>query len=157
MAGPILAAVFVIFLGLTFLAWRRYLYVAKKSRSRQEDTCPYSLTEVSADRPLVSAPHQEGVQWLSEIFSRSAKRFPDHTALQIPCTGESLTFAELDARAEAVAAALSPFLTGPDQVVVVAMAQDNWQIVASHLGILKAGGTAMFLDATLPRSVPSGW
>ncbi|MEE9230182.1 MAG: AMP-binding protein [Acidobacteriota bacterium] len=153
MAGPILAAVFVIFLGLTFLAWRRYLYVAKKSRSRQEDTCPYSLTEVSADRPLVSAPHQEGVQWLSEIFSRSAKRFPDHTALQIPRTGESLTFAELDARAEAVAAALSPFLTGPDQVVVVAMAQDNWQIVASHLGILKAGGTAMFLDATLPEAL----
>jgi hypothetical protein len=51
--------------------------------------------------------------------------------LQIPHTGESLTFAELDARAEAVAAAVSPFLTGPDQVVAVAMAQDNCEIVAS--------------------------
>ena len=49
-----------------------------------------------------------------------------------------------------MAAALSPFLTGPDQVVAVAMSQDNWQIVAAHLGILKAGGTVMFLDTTLP-------
>ena len=153
MTGPILAAVFVVFLGLTFLAWRQYLSVAREPRRRQEDTCPYSLTDVSGDRPPVSVPHQEGVQWLSEIFSRSAKRFPDHTALQIPHTGETLTFAELDARAETVAAALSPFLTGPDQVVVVAMAQDNWQIVASHLGILKAGGTAMFLDPTLPEAL----
>jgi len=73
--------------------------------------------------------------------------------LQIPHTGESLTFAELDARAEIVAATLAPFLTGPDQVVAVAMAQDNWQIVASHLGILKAGGTLMFLDTTLPDAL----
>jgi non-ribosomal peptide synthetase component F len=150
MAGSILAAVFVVFFGLTFVAWRRYLWVAEKARHGQEDTCPYSLTDVFGDRHLVNVPHQEGVQWLTEIFSRSARRFPDHTALQIPHTGESLTFAELDARAEAVAAALSPFLTGPDQVVAVAMAQDNWQIVASHLGILKAGGTVMFLDTTLP-------
>jgi acyl-CoA synthetase (AMP-forming)/AMP-acid ligase II len=75
------------------------------------------------------------------VFSRSAQRFSHLTALQIPHTGDSLTFAELDARAESIAAAVSSFLTGPDQVVAVAMAQDNWQIVASHLGILKAGGS----------------
>ena len=33
------------------------------------------------------------------------------------------------------------------------MSQDNWQIVASHLGVLKAGGTLMFLDTTLPEAV----
>jgi non-ribosomal peptide synthetase component F len=64
-----------------------------------------------------------------------------------------LTFAELDARAENIAAALASFLTGPDQVVAVAISQDNWQIVASHLGILKAGGTLMFLDTTLPDAL----
>ena len=52
-----------------------------------------------------------------------------------------------------MAAALSPYLTGPDQVVAVAMSQDNWQIVASHLGILKAGGTVLFLDTTLPEAL----
>ena len=33
------------------------------------------------------------------------------------------------------------------------MSQDNWQIVASHLGILKAGGTVLFLDTTLPEAL----
>src|SRR5262252_3313417 len=138
------------FLMLTFVAWRRYLWAAETGKT---DTCPYSLTDVFGDRPFVNVPHQEGVCWLTEVFSRSAARFPDLPALQIPHTGESLTFAELDARAENVAAALAAFLTGPDQVVAVAMSQDNWQIVAAHLGILRAGGTLMFLDTTLPDAL----
>ena len=153
MADPILSGIVVALLVLIFAAWRRYLWVAKNPRRQQEDTCPYSLKDVFGEGHLVKVPHQKGAQWLTEIFSRSAKRFPGHTALQIPHTGESLTFAELDTRAESVAAALSPHLTGPDQVVVVAMAQDNWQIVASHLGVLKAGGTVMFLDTTLPNAL----
>ena len=152
MAGLILAAVLVAFLLLTYVAWRRYLWAAKAPDERL-DTCPYSLTEVFGDQHLVNVPHQAGVQWLTEIFSRTASKFPHHTALQIPHTGESLTFAELDARAETLAAALAPRLTGPDQVVAVAMAQDNWQIVAAHLGILKAGGTVLFLDTTLPDAL----
>jgi len=153
MTGSILAAVFVVLVLLTFAAWRRYLWAAQKATDGPVDTCPYSLTEVFGDGHLVNVPHQEGARWLTEIFSRSARKFPDHTALQIPHTGESLTFAELDARAENVAAALAPFLTGPDQVVTVAMDQDCWQIVACHLGILKAGGTLMFLDTTLPDAL----
>ncbi len=153
MAATIVTAVSVVFFGLTFVVWRRYLWAAEKVPDGKTDTCPYSLTDVFGDRHLVNVPHQEGVRWLTEIFSRSARRFPGHTALQIPHTGESLTFAELDAQAGNVAAALSPFLTGPDQVVAVAMAQDNWHIVASHLGILRAGGTFMFLDTALPDAL----
>ena len=153
MTAIILTTVFVVLFVLTFVAWRRYLWAAEKAPHGQADTCQYSLTDIFGDRHLVNVPHQEGIQWLTEVFSRSAKKFPDLTALQIPHTGESLTFAELDARAENVAAALSPFLTGPDQVVAVAMSQDNWQIVASHLGILKAGGTLMFLDTALPEAL----
>ena len=135
------------------MAWRRYLWAAEKVPDGQADTCPYSLTEVFGDRHLVNIPHQQGVLWLEDIFSRTARKFPHNTALQIPHSGESLTYAELDEKAERVAAALSPFLTGPDQVVAVAMSQDNWQIVASHLGILKAGGTLMFLDTTSPDAL----
>jgi non-ribosomal peptide synthetase-like protein len=148
LAAIFVTTLFVVFVLLTFVAWRRYLWAAEKVP--QADTCPYSLTDVFGDRHLLNVPHQKGIRWLTEVFSRSAKKFPHLTALQIPHTGESLTFAELDARAENIAAALSPFLTGPDQIVAVAMSQDNWQIVASHLGILKAGGTLMFLDTTLP-------
>jgi non-ribosomal peptide synthetase-like protein len=150
MAVSIFAAVFFL---LAYVAWRRYLWAAEKVPHGQADTCPYSLTDAFGDRHLVNVPHQEGVQWLTEIFGRSARKFADLPALQIPHTGESLTFAELDAGAENIAAALSEFLTGPDQVVAVAMSQDNWQIVASHLGILKAGGTVMFLDTSLPDAL----
>ncbi|OQY44151.1 MAG: hypothetical protein B6240_11020 [Desulfobacteraceae bacterium 4572_87] len=153
MASIIFITVFLVFFVVTFAAWRRYLWVAKKAPNEQADTCPYSLTDVFGDRHLVNVPHQEGIKWLTEVFSRSARKYPDLTALQIPHTGESLTFSELDMRAQNVAAALSPFLTGPDQVVAVAMSQDNWQIVASHLGILKAGGTMMFLDIAMPEAL----
>src|SRR6476469_3781304 len=139
------------FLVLTYAAWRRYLWAAEKVP--QADTCRYSLTDIFDDRQFLNVPHQKGIRWLTEVFSRSAEKFPHLTALQIPHTGESLSFAELDARAESVAAALSPFLTGHDQIVAVAMSQDNWQIVASHLGILKAGGTVMFLDTKLPDAL----
>jgi non-ribosomal peptide synthetase-like protein len=146
------ATVFALFFLLAVVAWRRYVRAAGVAHDRP-DACPYSLTDVFDGDHLANIPHQKGVRWLTEIFSRSADKFPDLTALQIPHTGESLTFAELDARAEDVAAALFPFLSGPDQVVAVAMPQDNWQIVAAHLGILKAGGTVMFLDTTLPDAL----
>ena len=87
---------FAVFFVLTLVGWRRYLWAAE--RVPQADTSRYSLTDVFGDRHLVNAPHQEGIEWLTEVFSRSAEKFPDLTALQIPHTGESLTFAELDAR-----------------------------------------------------------
>ncbi|HKO59680.1 MAG TPA: non-ribosomal peptide synthetase, partial [Pyrinomonadaceae bacterium] len=153
MAAILVTTAVAVFIALTFAAWRRYLWVSEQEPLAEADTCPYSLTDVFGDRHLLNVPHQKGIQWLTEVFSRSAKKFPDLPALQIPHTGESLTFAELDSRAENIAAALAKFLTGPDQVVAVAMSQDNWQIVASHLGILKAGGTLMFLDTTLPEAL----
>ena len=148
-AAFLLAAVFV----LTFAAWRRYLWAAKKGAHEPKDTCPYSLTDVFGDRPFANVPHQQGIRWLTEVFSRSAEKYPNFTALQIPHSGESLTFAELDAHAENVAAAVQPLLRGQDQVVAVAMSQDNWQIVAAHLGVLRAGGTLLVLDTTLPDGI----
>ena len=153
LAGPIFLALMAVLFVLTFVAWRRYLWAAEKVPQAGSDTCPYTLTDTFGDQHLANAPHQEGARWLTEIFSRSVGKFPNHTALQIPHTGETLTFAELDTQAETVAAALSHFLTGPDQVVAVAMTQDNPQIVAAHLGILKAGGTVLFLDTTLPDAL----
>ncbi len=151
MVAIIVIAAFAVFLALTFVAWRRYLWASEPTE--KADDCPYSLTDVFGDDHLLNVPHQKGVKWLTEIFNRSAEKFPSHTALQIPHTGESLTFVQLDERAEKIADAISPFLTGPDQVVAVAMSQDNWQIVASHLAILKAGGTIVFLDTTLPDAL----
>jgi non-ribosomal peptide synthetase-like protein len=153
MTAIFVTTIFAIFVGLAFVAWRQYLWAAEDISHEKADDSPYGLTDVFGDNHLVNVPHQKGIQWLTDVFSRSAKKFPDHTALQIPHTGESLTYAELDARAEKVADAVAPFITGADQIVAVAMSQDNWQIVASHLGILKAGATVMFLDTTLPEDL----
>jgi hypothetical protein len=94
--AEVLAAIFVtttfaVFFALTFVAWKRYLWAAEKLP--QADTCPYSLTDVFGDRHLVNVPHQEGVRWLPEVFSRSAEKFPDLPALQIPHTFRFLSWA----------------------------------------------------------------
>ena len=146
-------SVFTLLLLIIYSAWRRYLWASEQDPDQPLDDCPYSLTDRFGQNAFVNVPHQRGVRWLSEIFSRSAAIYHDHVALQIPHTGESLTYAELDARAENIATAVSLHLDGPDQVVAIAMSQDNWEIVAAHLGILKAGGALMFLDTALPDAL----
>ena len=47
---------------------------------------------------------------------------------------------------------LQPFLTGPDQVVAVAMTQDDWPIVAAHLG---GPGVLLRVISRSPNEV--GW
>ncbi len=141
------------FLLLGFIAWRRYLWASGPVPGEPGDTCPFSLADRFGGDHLVNATHQQGALWLPDLFSRTAKKFPGLTALHIPHTGESLNYAELDRRAEEIACAIAPHLDGPDRVVAVAMPQDNWQIVASHLAVLRAGGTLMFLDTSLPDTL----
>ena len=127
-AGAILAIAAAALLGLAFAAWRRYLWVAGKGPLEHEDTCPYSLTEVYAGRHVQNAPHQAGVRWLHEVFSRSAAKFPDHPALQVPRTGDSLTYAELDARNEG-----GRRLVGVDQPPAQSADHDQVVEVIEHL------------------------
>jgi non-ribosomal peptide synthetase-like protein len=138
---------------LAWVAWMLYLRAARLAAKAPLDTSPYSLTDVFDEHALINTPHQKGIRWLTEVFSRSAAKYPDLPALQIPHTGETLTYAELDARAERIACAVAPYLYGPDQVVGVAMTQDNADIVAAHLGILRAGGVLVVLDTSLPDAL----
>ena len=138
---------------LTAAAWWRYRVVVRWSRSERDDACPFSLTDRFADRHLINAPHQEGVHWLWEVFSRTAARYPTFPALEVPSTGERLTYAELDQAANRIAAAVATYLTGPDQVVAVAMPQESSHIVAAHLGVLRAGGVMLFLDTDAPEAL----
>ena len=153
MAAVVAMSAVMLLLLIIYLAWRRYLWACEQDSDPPLDNCRFSLTDRFGQNAFVNVPHQRGVRWLSEIFSRSAARYHDHVALQIPHTGESFTYGQLDARAEHIATAVSRHLDGPDQVVAVAMSQDNWEIVAAHLGILKAGGTLMFLDTALPDAL----
>ena len=139
-AGAGLRSVAAVFVGRRGGTAGRHLPLQPDRRVRPQSPCE----RAAPGRRTVA---RGGVQPLR-------RRFPDLPALQIPHTGETLTFAELDARAESVAAALVPYVTAPDQVVAVAMSQDNWHIVAARtFGILKAGGGVMFLDTTLPDAL----
>ena len=71
--------VIAVFLVLTFVGWRRYVWAAQNMAPGQADTCQYSLTDVFGP-DLLNAPHQKGVRWLTEVFNRSAKQFPHHLA-----------------------------------------------------------------------------
>ncbi len=149
----ILGTVLSILTGLSFLAWCRYLWVVRKTPKLGSDKSEFSLTETFSGRHLLNCPHQKGVAWLTDVFSRSARAYPNHPALQVPSSGEVLTYQELDRRAEVVASALANYVTGPDQVVAVAMSQDNADIIAAHLGILRSGAALMFIDTTLPDAL----
>jgi len=79
----ILITVFMVFFLLTYIAWRRYLWAAEAPHE-QEDTCPYSLTEVFDNNHLINIPHQKGVQWLGDIFSRTAKSIHNSLLYKFP-------------------------------------------------------------------------
>ena len=139
-------------LGLSSLAWWRYRRVLESVKP-SPSTDLYCLRDEPAGDLWVRAEHQQGVKWLHEIFERSAARYPSFTALQVPATGEQITYQALNHRAEQIAAAIAPYVTGPDQVVAVSMEQNCADIVATHLGILKAGATQLFLDPASPSAL----
>ncbi|MFD4506428.1 amino acid adenylation domain-containing protein [Streptomyces sp. NPDC058457] len=84
---------------------------------------------------------------LPELFAAQAARTPDAMALVSRDT--SLTYRELDARADALARRLAAAGVGPEEVVALALDRSADSIVAL-LAVLKAGGAYLPLDADYP-------
>ncbi|HEX8150236.1 MAG TPA: amino acid adenylation domain-containing protein [Pyrinomonadaceae bacterium] len=82
-----------------------------------------------------------------ELFGEQAARTPD--AVAVAFGGETLTYAELDARAERLAAVLRGEGVGPD-VLVGIMLERSAEMVVALLGVLKAGGAYLPLDPAQP-------
>jgi amino acid adenylation domain-containing protein len=91
-------------------------------------------------RPILSAT-------LPELFAAQAARTPDAVAAVFK--DESLTYAQLDARANQLAHHLQACGVGPE-VVVGLCVERSPEMVVSVLGILKAGGAYLPLDPTYP-------
>lgn len=132
-------------------AWVRYRQVVADNACSpsQEPT----LTQSYPSTPWGTHRHQQGARWLHEIFERSAAQYPELTALSVPETGESLTYAALDQLANQLAAVIGGAISEADQVVAVRLPQDSVTVVALHLAILKAGATQCFIDPDAPEEL----
>jgi amino acid adenylation domain-containing protein len=90
--------------------------------------------------PALSAVH--------ELFEAQAGRSPEAPA--VASGGESLSYAELNARADRLACRLQEMGIGPEDRVGLYLRRSREMIVAL-LGILKAGGAYVPLDPSHPR------
>ncbi|MGW6868503.1 amino acid adenylation domain-containing protein, partial [Streptomyces sp. NPDC054901] len=109
---------------------------------------------VDANRPDPTASPAEGAGdagdagvTLPELFERQAARFPDRTALTFEDT--SLTYAELNARANRLARLLTGRGIGPDSLVALALPRSA-ELVTALLAVVKAGAAYVPLDPDYP-------
>jgi amino acid adenylation domain-containing protein len=114
-----------------------------------------------ADLPLISDAEREQLvaTWndtatdyprhalIHELFAEQVRRAPDAEAMR--SASGSMTYIELDARAEALAGRLRAAGIGPDRLVAFFLERSPEQIVAL-LAILKAGGAYVPLDPSWP-------
>ncbi len=114
-----------------------------------------------ADLPLLTASERQQLQveWdraadvsgdacLHELFEEQVRRTPGADAL-VAGTAR-LTYAELDARAEALARYLRALGVGPEERAAVC-AERSVELVVALLAVLKAGGAYVPIDPTYPR------
>nr|WP_225778803.1 non-ribosomal peptide synthetase [Pseudomonas sp. Marseille-Q3773] len=96
----------------------------------------------------VDAPVQAGeTRLVHQRFAAAASRHPERQAVM--AAGEQASFAELDSRAEAIANRLVEAGVGPDTLVGV-LADRSVGMLASILGVLKAGGAYLPLEPGQP-------
>jgi non-ribosomal peptide synthetase component F len=84
---------------------------------------------------------------VQDLFEEQVNRTPD--AVAIVCQQQSLTYTELNARANQLAWHLSDKGVGPDQLVGICV-ERGLEMVVGLLGILKAGGAYVPLDPNYP-------
>ncbi len=84
---------------------------------------------------------------VADVFAQRAARTPDEVA--VVCGGESLTFAEVDARSARLASLLAARGVGPESVVALAVPRSAETVVAI-LAVLRAGGAYLPLDLDYP-------
>ncbi len=104
---------------------------------------------------LVSAEAQPGhFGLLHQFFERTARRWPQQTALEIPPSAKhpqrvKISYAELDHYANTMAGALSPFVT--EECVVAILLPKSIELYVSQLAMLKAGAAYSCIDPAFPN------
>ena len=91
--------------------------------------------------------HSHQAALLPELISRHAQQQPQAIALQ--CAGMSLSYAELELRANRLAHCLIEHGAGPEVVIGVALPR-SLEMVVSFLAVLKSGAAYVPLDIEYP-------
>ena len=84
---------------------------------------------------------------IHELFARQVEHTPDTVALKFE--NESLTYSELNARANKVAHYLRSFGVGPEVRVGICL-ERSIELIVAILGVLKAGGAYVPMDPAYP-------
>jgi amino acid adenylation domain-containing protein len=87
-------------------------------------------------------------QTIVALFEAQVARTPDDDAIH--CADRSLTYRELNDRANQVAAYLGTSGVGPDQLVALYM-EHSIEVVCAILGVLKTGAAYVPVDPTSPQ------
>ena len=90
----------------------------------------------------------QGNACLHELFEAQVAASPDSVALV--CQDATLTYRDLNGRANRLAHHLGSLGIGPEKLVGICMKR-GWQMVAAMLAVLKSGGAYVPLDPTYPR------
>ena len=108
----------------------------------------------SPPRPLApSLPRSERGLGVHQLFEQQVERSPD--AIAVVCKGHnmsdvSLTYRELNARANQLAHHLQALGVGPGTLVGICV-ENSLEMIVGLLGILKAGGAYVPLSPTYPQ------
>jgi non-ribosomal peptide synthetase component F len=97
------------------------------------------FNDTAADYPRDKTIHQ--------IFEEQAEKNPDKTALVL--TGETMTYRQLNERANRLARRLRDSGVGPDDVVGL-IVDRSFEMIVSIFAVLKAGGAYMPIDPDYP-------
>ncbi len=84
---------------------------------------------------------------LDSLFRKQAKKHPERIAVITPHA--SYSYAELEARAEAVARALRENGAAPNRLVGIVL-EKSWEQIAAVVGVIRAGAAYLPIDPTLP-------
>src|ERR1700730_16227293 len=106
-----------------------------------EDYNPVPQAPVRSNLPL------DGGATLHELFEQQVARRPDAVALT--CDGVSLTYAQVNARANRVARRLVEYGVKPETLVGLCLDRTNEMVIAI-LAILKSGGAYLPIDLAYP-------
>jgi non-ribosomal peptide synthetase-like protein len=121
---------------------------------RSKATMTVAIQRAQALDPDLSRARDASPQLLHEVFESVARRVPGQIAVEVPAAGPAprrqLTYAQIDALADALTGRLAPFVTG-ESVVAILLPRTDHRVYVAQLAVLKAGAAYTCIEPDSPR------